>query len=514
MQVQVSLTIEIAASATLSQMEQHLQEAGQQAMRQALKQTIRQWEDQRQACPHCGATQRRLEGTMRRVIATVFGRVQVPRRRFRCQQCQRRCCPATALFAELEGGTISTPLQEAAVMTACSWPYRVASSMLKKLSGAQISAEEMRLLTNQYGQQRADQQQVEAERVCAASTPAASPAGETQGVQESENEVCAASTPGDAAAEPVQPPTFGNVTDHEPTPAQAPAEPAEQPTLGNELSPADTQAPSEPTEQPMLVGVDGGWVCSREQRGGMEGKVAVVCGQMEDLPLSEPSATFSWSQRGARRPPKRRHRLSQRRYVATFGPAKQLGQLAAAAAQDVREGRARQVVMLADGAQWIKTEQARHFPQAVCILDWAHLWREVRHAIRVAARAKTLSARQRDYQLSLHRSWLWHGEVDQAVQGLRDLGTDLPAEALEAIQKAITYLQNQREWIGSYEHWRKQGYPVGSGMIERAVSLVINRRMKKRGMRWKRDNGTAVVALRTDLLNDDWLTPQRLRAFP
>jgi hypothetical protein len=38
--------------------------------------------------------------------------------------------------------------------------------------------------------------------------------------------------------------------------------------------------------------------------------------------------------------------------------------------------------------------------------------------------------------------------------------------------------------------------------------------MKKRGMRWKRPNATAIVALRTDLLNDDGVTPQRLRAFP
>ena len=104
--------------------------------------------------------------------------------------------------------------------------------------------------------------------------------------------------------------------------------------------------------------------------------------------------------------------------------------------------------------------------------------------------------------------------MDQAVQGLRDLGKGLPAEPSETIQKAITYLEHQRPWIGSYALWRKQGYPVGSGMIERAVTLVINRRMKKRGMRWKRPNATAVVALRTDLLNDDWVTPQRLRAFP
>ncbi len=51
-------------------------------------------------------------------------------------------------------------------------------------------------------------------------------------------------------------------------------------------------------------------------------------------------------------------------------------------------------------------------------------------------------------------------------------------------------------------------------MIERAVAVVINRRMKKRGMRWCRPNATAVVALRTDLRNSDWILPQRLRSFP
>ena len=446
MHVQVSLKIEIGATASLTQMEEQIQEAGQQAMREALKQAIRQWEDQTSTCPHCGQKQRRLEGTTRRVIATVFGRVAVPRRRFRCLGCMRRWCPATSLFSELKGGTISQPLQEAALLAGCSWPYRAASSVLKRLSGAEISAEEIRLLTNRGGQQRAEQQQEEAERVCSSAVVAAPSA--------------------------------------------------------------------EAGQSPMLVGVDGGWVCSREQRGGMEGKVAVVCSQMEDLPMPTYSSTFSWSERGPRRPPKQRHRLAQRRYVATFGPSQQLGQQAKAAAQALCDDPSRRVVVLADGAQWIKKQQGRHFPQATCILDWAHLWREVRGAIQAAARAKSLSARERDYQLALHRSWLWHGHVDQAVQGLRSLGQGLDAEPLERIKKAITYLEHQRPWIGSYEQWRKQGYPVGSGMIERAVSLVINRRMKKRGMRWKRVNGTAVVALRTDLLNEDWITPQRLRAFP
>jgi len=441
MQVQVSLTIEISATASLTEMEQQIQEAGQQGMREALKQAIRQWEDQTPSCPHCGEQQRRLEGTVRRSIATTFGRVQVPRRRFRCQGCWRRWCPANHLFAQLKGGTISTPLQEAAMLAGCSWPYRVASSLLKRLSGAQISAEEIRLLTNQQGKQRE-----EAAQAC--SCPA-----------------------------------------------------KEGPSAQN-------------AQQPMLVGLDGGWVWSREQRGGMQGKVAVVCSQMEDLPMPAFSTTFSWSQRGPRRPPRQRHRLARRRYVGTFGPSRELGQQAKAAAQRLCDDPSRSVVIVADGADWIKKEQARHFPQATCILDWAHLWREIRHAIHTAARAKPLSQRERDDQLYLHRAWLWQGDVDRVLQGLRTLGAGLPAEPLETLKKAITYLEHQRSWIASYEHWPQLGYPVGSGMIERAVALVINRRMKKRGMRWCRPNATAVVPLRTDLLNDDWITPQRLRAFP
>lgn len=446
MQVQVSLKMEIAATASLTQMEQEIQEAGQQAMREALKQAIRQHEEEQRICPQCGETQRRLEGTTRRTVATVFGRVVVHRRRFRCQACLHRWCPANHLLAELHGGTVSQPLQEAAWFAGCSWPYRVASQQLKKLSGAQISAEEIRLVTNAYGKRRAQKQHEEAEQLCA--SPSAL---------------------GDASASTKQP--------------------------------------------PLLVGLDGGWIGSREQRGGMEGKVAVVCSEVEDLPMSTYDCTFSWSKRGPRRPPRRRHRLARRRYVATFASSAQIGDLAEAAARTVSQG-TMEAVLLADGAKWIKTQQQRHFPQALCILDWAHLWREVRHGIVAAARAKGLPERERNYQLLLHRSWLWHGGVDQAVKGLGALAKGLPAETIEVINKTITYLQNQRPWIGSYEQWRAAGYPVGSGMIERAVSLVINRRMKKCGMRWKRENATAVVALRTDVINDDWILPLPSRSFP
>lgn len=67
-----------------------------------------------------------------------------------------------------------------------------------------------------------------------------------------------------------------------------------------------------------------------------------------------------------------------------------------------------------------------------------------------------------------------------------------------------TYLQNQRNWIGNYQQWQEADYPVGSGLVERGVAVVINPPMKRRGMRWKGTNATAVVALRVRRLNADW----------
>ena len=313
MHVQVSLKHGASGNASLTQMEQQIQEAGQQAMREALKQAVRHWENRNTTCPQCGHQQRRLEGTVRRTIATVFGRVQVQRRRFRCQHCQHRWCPANGLFAELKGGTISVPLQEAAMLAGCSWPYRVASSTLKRLSGAHISVEEIRLLTNRHGKQRALQQQAEAEQACS--------------------------------------------------------------------SQAEEAPPAQNAEQPMLVGLDGGWVCSREQRGGMEGKVAVVCSRMEELPMHTSSSTFSWSERGVPRyPPRQRHRLVQRRYVATFGPSRQLGSQAKAAAQLLCDDPS------APGgghSRWGRLDQEgtrAAFPSGDLYSGLGHLWREVSHA--------------------------------------------------------------------------------------------------------------------------------------
>src|SRR5215469_4516043 len=107
-------------------------------------------------------------------------------------------------------------------------------------------------------------------------------------------------------------------------------------------APQGAEGPAGAGPDQLLVGLDGGWVASRDQAGGMEGKVGVVATEVEALGHG-------------------RRRLSRRRYVATFRGAERLGALAFAAARE--QG------ALGDGADWIKRQVDPHLPEAVRILD-------------------------------------------------------------------------------------------------------------------------------------------------
>jgi hypothetical protein len=425
----VSLKIDLDATATLSQMENQIEEAGRAAMQAALKQAIQQKEKQQKNCPRCGNDQFQSQGTKRRVLLTRFGRVDMPLKRLRCLGCRQLFRPAECCLAEVKGHNVTPALRDLAALVGSSWPYETAAGVLQRLSGAVLSDERLRQITNEQGQTLAKAQRAQAEQVL-------QEAVSMERIRAQREQSFSAST---------------------------------------EIPPAWLQ-----------VGLDGGWVPSREQKGGMEGKIGVVASHVEPV-----------GKHG-------RHRLSRRRYVATFGSAEEVGLLSYAAACELGATEARQQVVLGDGADGIKTQANVHFPDAVKVLDWPHLWRKIRDGVRSLQPGKRPARRAwRKAQYEVLLPLLWAGERLGALQHLHSLrpsSGDVPP----AWEDAIRYLETQQDWLGNYERWQEQGYPVGSGLVERAVALVINLRMKKRGMRWKRPNATAVVALRVQRINATW----------
>jgi len=410
--------------------EQAIVEASRQAMANAL-QTVVTAQEALDACPACGADAVGWHDNRSRVVLTSFGRVVLRVGRAACRVCGHRCRPAQEALASLGGGNTTAALRTAAVAAGSSWPFATAARLLGELLGATISPEQVRHLTIATGQQVAPDQQATATALVAPSADAirAERTAATERTRHGSRPVTAA-----------------------PTPAR------------------------------LLVGLDDGWVPSREQAGGMEGKVGVVATGVVAI-----SST--------------RQALIPRRYVATFAPARVLETLTYVAADALGGTQSPCQIVVGDGAEWIKHQAAQHFPTATCILDWTHLARVILRAVRLACPGSG----QRDRRWILYRSLtdhLWSGAVDAAAEvlaGLRD-----PATVCPALAEAVGYLASQRDWLGDYAAWQAAGYPIGSGMIERAVALVINWRMKDRGMRWTRTSASAIVALRVERLNHDW----------
>lgn len=423
MQITVSVTVELPANGTVDVVEPLVVVAGQQAMRAAMQAACREYERQVPQCPHCGGEHLQSDGTDERRLRTSFGRVVLHLRRLACETCGRRFRPADAFVASLGGLMVTARLRDACVLAGSSWPYATAALVLRGLCGAQVSPEWVRQLTTAAGQAEAQTQSVLAARLV---TPTAT----------------------DVRAER-----------------------------------AAVLPPAAPPAQ-LLVGWDGGWIPSRDQPGGMEGKVGVVATDVAPV-----------GRQG-------RQRLTRRRYVATFADAEQVGRLTYAAAQALGGDRARRQTVLGDGADWIKTQARLHFPTATTILDWPHLARALHKAIRAARPGTAQTALRRQAHQDIP-ALLWDGDVAGAVAALLALvppGTPSPP----LVDGTITYLWEQRAWIGDYGAWQATGVPIGSGMVEREVAVVINRRMKRQGMRWRRTNADAVVALRVRTINQSW----------
>ena len=167
-------------------------------------------------------------------------------------------------------------------------------------------------------------------------------------------------------------------------------------------------------------------------------------------------------------------------------------------AESVRRGlpQARRVVLLGDGAEWINTLHATHWPAALRIVDLYHA-RE-----HVAALCQGLFAGQ-DNQITHHRLRWWAdldgGRVEKIVA---EAQRSLPAggKAREEATRQVAYLHKNRAHM-RYAEYRQAGLFVGSGVVEAGCGSVIGRRLKQSGMEWSLRGANAIIALRCAMVS-------------
>jgi hypothetical protein len=159
---------------------------------------------------------------------------------------------------------------------------------------------------------------------------------------------------------------------------------------------------------------------------------------------------------------------------------------------------AQQVCAVMDGAGWLQGLVDVHRPDAVRILDFPHAAEHISLLLQ--------GLEQAGMRLPVELlPRLLHQLKHRGPHALLRLAARLPAHLAEAegVREHLNYLQKRAAQM-DYPHFRKQGWPIGSGSVESANKLVVEARLKGAGMHWQRNNVNPMLALRNGVCNERW----------
>jgi hypothetical protein len=160
------------------------------------------------------------------------------------------------------------------------------------------------------------------------------------------------------------------------------------------------------------------------------------------------------------------------------------------------------VAAVSDGAPWIQGIVDTYRPDAVRILDFPHALAHVATAAQATFADPAVLAAWLEEQAHA----LKHDGPDPVLAALRALPTGDapdPSAAAEARAATLDYLEARRLML-RYPVFAAQGYPLGSGAVESACKLVVEARLKGRGMHWQAANVSPLLALRASAGSGRW----------
>jgi hypothetical protein len=178
-------------------------------------------------------------------------------------------------------------------------------------------------------------------------------------------------------------------------------------------------------------------------------------------------------------------------YVSSLETIDEFGPLLRREALRRGLGSARKIVLLIDGAAGLERMGRSCFAGAVQIVDFYHA---LEHA-GVVLQALLGNKEHPDY-----RSRLRHWAKRLLQDGVAKLITQSRREAEKlgrgaAVEEALGYFVRNRDRM-QYGTFRRQGFFIGSGVVEAGCKTVIGARCKQSGMFWSVPGAENILALR------------------
>jgi transposase-like protein len=191
------------------------------------------------------------------------------------------------------------------------------------------------------------------------------------------------------------------------------------------------------------------------------------------------------------------HIITKKEYGAYIGSAEEFKKYMLKTAMKRGYGKIKTVVLISDGATWIRKLCEEIFPDAIQILDKFHLEENIftyaKYKFKEDEKEYTKWAKNIMKKIEI-------GRVDKAINLLeKEDYSKLP----KTVPNILGYIKNNIKKV-DYPTYKKLGYFIGSGAIESGNKVIVQRRLKQAGMRWSVEGAQYMITLRTKVVSNLW----------
>jgi hypothetical protein len=193
----------------------------------------------------------------------------------------------------------------------------------------------------------------------------------------------------------------------------------------------------------------------------------------------------------------REHRINKREYTSYIGSADEFQKYVYSCALKNGFEKYKKIVLISDGATWIRKLKDDLFPEAQQILDFFHL---IENLYTFAKSYFNKDESKYIPWVTRYKHMLKQGYHLDVVDEL----SKLEKSKLENCSINIhNYLHNNINSI-NYKSYLDQNLFIGSGAIESGNKIVLQKRLKCAGMRWNVDSAQKLLTLKAKNESGIW----------
>ena len=405
-------------------------------------------------CAKCGLNAE-SQGRRGRRWVGMLGPLALKRRYAYCERCELGVAPAQQALGLSE--TDYTPrLEEVCTMLATTVPYGMAVTLASKLSGVEVSIKAVEDMVERRGTEVQKRDREQAEKLVpldAAGLPVSQQ-------ERPEDTVPPSATPKVAylEADGVIPITREEIT-------------------GEELTETDRQLQAKAKTD--------------KARGGKARRFHIVGREVKNAVLYDGKDCVAETPgRGC---------LLAKTYVSHLGGWAAFTALLWVQMLRLRFDQAELLVVLSDGAEWVRSLSKWLPIPVLLILDLFHVKKRIWEVANALYGERTPEAAK---WASIQCDRVERGRAADVVEMLR-FTRSRREKVKELIDRLRGYLHDNLDRM-DYPAYRARGLRVGSGAVESANFHVTGNRLMLQGMRWSAEGAGHMAALRADLFNGRW----------